>query len=386
LIGANPPSVPALSSPADNVLMTTYAPALNWSDATGGGGVDHYQVQLATGSTFGSIVRDEDVPSSYWTVTPDLSANTTYWWRVRSYNAAGQYSLWSAARRLRTVMVAPLPAWPSDGETLLTTRPPFDWGDVAGASSYAVQVSTAPDFATKAVNVTSTPSTYTPTVDLPKGVTLYWRVRANGTNGPSAWSTPRIVTSANPPSVPVLVSPATGSLAMTYTPVFDWGDATNGLDHYQVQIATNSSFGAVAQDATVAASSYTPSPGLNPNATYWWRVRSYNAGGAFSLWSSVRTLRTVILVPSLLTPADGAIVTSLRPAFDWTDAAGASSYTLQVSTNAQFSSLVVNVSPTTSSYTPTANLPTNKVLDVRLRANGSNGPTAWTYLSFIIIP
>jgi hypothetical protein len=34
------------------------------------------------------------------------------------------------------------------------------------------------------------PSTYMPTINLPIG-TFYWRVRANGVNGPSLWSVTR---------------------------------------------------------------------------------------------------------------------------------------------------------------------------------------------------
>jgi hypothetical protein len=291
-------------------------------------------------------------------------------------------------RTLRTVILAPTLVTPPDTDVMLTTRPTFDWGDVTGASNYTIQVSTVNTFASTVVNATSTPSTYTLTSDLsPKGVTLYWRVRANGTNGPSAWSSVRSLTSANPPSVPVLSSPASNALVLTYAPVLDWGDSTNAPDHYQVQIATNSTFGAIVQDATPTLSTYTASPDLTPNTTYWWRVRSFNAGGAYSLWSAVRTLRTVIVVPSLLSPTNGATVTSLRPVFDWTDVTGATSYTLQVSTNSLFSSFVVNASPTTSTYTPSSNLPTQKVFDVRVRANGPNGPSAWsTVTSFIIIP
>jgi hypothetical protein len=40
------------------------------------------------------------------------------------------------------------------------------------------------------VTKTVVPSTYTPTVNLPANIPLYWRVRANGLNGPSLWSAP----------------------------------------------------------------------------------------------------------------------------------------------------------------------------------------------------
>jgi hypothetical protein len=33
-----------------------------------------------------------------------------------------------------------------------------------------------------------TTSIYTPTINLPANITLYWRVKTNGLNGPSLWS------------------------------------------------------------------------------------------------------------------------------------------------------------------------------------------------------
>jgi hypothetical protein len=83
-------------------------------------------------------------------------------------------------------------------------------------------------------------------------------------------------------------------------------------------------------------------------------------------------------------------VTSLRPTFDWADYGGPApnptNYTLQVSTNSQFSSFVLNLSVTGTEYTPTINLPIGKVLEWRVRANGANGPSLWSASSFIIIP
>jgi len=61
-----------------------------------------------------------------------------------------------------------------------------------GATSYTIQVSTNNTFTLLVVNATVTPSTYSSTVNLPVG-TLYWRVRANGLNGPSLWSVTRML-------------------------------------------------------------------------------------------------------------------------------------------------------------------------------------------------
>jgi hypothetical protein len=155
--------------------------------------LDKYHVQVATDAAFSVLVADADVTgiapadfSSY--VAPTLLPNTKYYWRVNSYNTAGQYSSWSLTRSFRIGMLPPVLTSPSGATGSLNLRPPFDWVDVSGASSYTIQVSKVNTFATLLVNASATTSAYTPTVNLPAGTTLYWRVRTNGANGPSNWS------------------------------------------------------------------------------------------------------------------------------------------------------------------------------------------------------
>ena len=380
-----PTGVPALASPANNALVTTYAPVLDWADASGV--VDHYQVQMATNSNFGAVVQDQDVSESAYTASPDLNPNTVYWWRVRSYNLYLEPSNWSTARSFRTVMVTPVLTSPTDTEHLLTTRPKFDWSDVTGKSNYTLQVSTVDTFLTTVLNTTATLSEYTMTADLsPKGQTLYWHVRANGTNGPSAYSVTRSVTSANPPSVPVLTLPASNALVPTLTPMLTWGVSTGSPTGYEVEVSRNVGFTDLAESATEGSPSHTTVP-LVGGRTYWWRVRSVNAAAEKSQWSAVRTFRTGLLAPVLSTPADDATSSSRRPTLDWSDVSGATSYTIQISTNNLFTTFVVNSSAVPSTFVPTADLPVGKVLDWRVRANGPNGPSAWsTVWSFIVIP
>jgi large repetitive protein len=88
----------------------------------------------------------------------------------------------------REAMEKPVLSSPEDGFPITDLRPTFNWGDVPGASSYTIQVSINSSMSSPIVNATVTPSSYLPTKDLTKNRTLYWRVKANGANGPSAWS------------------------------------------------------------------------------------------------------------------------------------------------------------------------------------------------------
>jgi hypothetical protein len=83
-------------------------------------------------------------------------------------------------------------------------RPTFDWKDVPGAASYSFQLSTVSNFASLLINRLTYTSEYVMLTDLPANITLYWRVRANGPNGPSLWSakwTFRVGVTADLPSI-----------------------------------------------------------------------------------------------------------------------------------------------------------------------------------------
>ncbi len=85
------PATPALTTPADNAIGVSAAPALTWSASAQ---TKNYVVEVATDAAFGSIVFTQTVPggTSSTTVAPALSTNTRYYWRVRSGNICGTSS------------------------------------------------------------------------------------------------------------------------------------------------------------------------------------------------------------------------------------------------------------------------------------------------------
>jgi Zn-dependent metalloprotease len=194
----NPPSVPGLSSPANASLTRDYTPLLNWNNSTvpsGAAAFDHYEVQVATDTLFTDpVLIDESTPTgqisaSSYTPATDLAANTTYYWRVRSYNISGQYSNWSTVRSFRTALLPPSDLTPDDGVTVDSRKPALDWAVVEGAEGYNIQISTSSSFGSLLVNTSTTTDTFTPTSNLPAHRMIYWRVRTTGANGPSSWTT-----------------------------------------------------------------------------------------------------------------------------------------------------------------------------------------------------
>jgi M6 family metalloprotease-like protein len=98
-VSADPPSTPSLLRPANGSTLTSPPPIFDWSDSTNYPA--GYQIQVAATSNFGTILIDTTIQSSAYQPSISLPAGTLYW-RVRAYNARGQFSNWSTTFRFYT--------------------------------------------------------------------------------------------------------------------------------------------------------------------------------------------------------------------------------------------------------------------------------------------
>ncbi len=401
-------STSVLVSPSNSALTTDYTPALTWKQVSMSSGsiFDHYQLQLGSDSGFGTTLYDQSInniamPS--FTPSSDLTPNSLYYWRVRVYNTVGNYSNWSAVWSFRTALTSPIVVTPTAGHHEITLLPSFDWEDVSGATSYTIQISKSPAFVSskkKKLNTiihsaTTVASEYTPVANLPVGSLLYWRVVANGPNGPSEWSEVRSFTTANPPGAPVLTFPGNNALLSDYAPALTWSQAIVPLgttfDHYQLQLDGDASFASPLVDTSISSltnAQYQVTPALPDNATFYWRVYAFNTQGESNL-SLTYSFRTALTQPIVVAPTDGHHEITLLPSFDWEDVSGATSYTIQIANNPNFASskkkkkksklTVLSATTISSEYTPATNLAVNTLYYWRVAANNTtNGPSLWS--------
>jgi hypothetical protein len=87
-------------------------------------GVKSYHVQIAREATFSEVVLDQkvDEPVVKWEALP----STTFYWRVRSFDADGRASEWSAPRQIARATTAPPPLSPDEGATLACSDSPTE--------------------------------------------------------------------------------------------------------------------------------------------------------------------------------------------------------------------------------------------------------------------
>ncbi len=89
------------------------------------------------------------------------------------------------------------------------------------------------------------------------------------------------------PAVALLTSPADNATSVGLKPALTWG-AVATAGSYEVQVATDPGFTTIVDSATVVSTTYVVVTELNPQTTYYWRVRAINACGTGTYSSSYK--------------------------------------------------------------------------------------------------
>ncbi len=184
---------------------------------------------------------------------------------------------------------APVLTSPADGASGILNTQSFIWSSVNTAVMYTLELSTDASFTNivlqknAGLNSTSIPT-------LPGSSTFYWRVKSNNGGHESIASNVYSFNSAAGAST--LISPADSSTNIPINPVFVW-DPVVGADNYTLQVSTSLTFTtqSMVYNTSGIASTTQQVMGLNPNQTYYWRVRtaSGTTQGFFSVKYSFTT-------------------------------------------------------------------------------------------------
>ena len=273
----------------------------------------------------------------------------------------------------------------SDTPTFTPTYTPT----ASNTSTYTPTASATPTFTPTVLTPTST-RTLTPTFTLtmPKPTNTPTRTPTFTPTVPKPTNTATRTPTATP--TPVLPgafnksSPANNSLKQPTNPILKWSASAHATSYQYCYDTTNDNTCTTSWISNGTSTSASLS-GLLPNTTYYWQVRAVNAGGVtYANAGTGWNFEIVLAPPALTSPSNGATGVGTRPRFTWSDpnASGVTGYTIQISKNNTFTSLVVTSNVTTNTFTPSANLPAG-TLYWRVEVNGSNGPSAWsTYFTF----
>ena len=331
----------------------------SWTSIPGAASYQLY-VAAANGEV---LINESGIAGTSFTTTTTFPTGDYRWW-LRASTADGRVGIWSAAENFitggRTKVL-------SHHGAITDNIPKFEWPVVPTAQSYEVYVAKVGTSGALFRKAGLTDNSY-PSLPLEDGRYRVW-VRTTLANGSSSWGR-AVEFTVNAPTTGAptnLLSPVTPGFDAV--PQFTWQAAAEATAYdLYLQDGTN----AVLHTA-LTSTSWTP-PSALARGTWSWNVRSRNAAGIASPWSTTARFSTSGLT-QLLTPSSST--TDVTPVFTWRAVTGAGRYILQVDNRTTGTSQVIRENNLTSeAFIPLTSLPAGEYRAwVRaISAAGTAGP------------
>lgn len=303
---------------------------------------------------------------------------------VRSFNTAGEPSVWSDGVSFEVDV--PIPAQPVINQVIDNgTRPTIEWEstgeDFPPNSTFHLWVNNLTTGESRVIQERElTATSYTPDFDLPQGRYGAWVQVKSAIGALSSWSR-RVDFDVDiiAPGTSTVSSPVPDdgeSTVNTDKPTFGWA-AADGAATYQLWV-NNVTLGVsrIVHETALTETSFTPEVSL-PQGTYKTWVRAVNAAGEVGDWSLPYSFDLDIpgpAVPTITGPVANQIgtVTTATPEITWETLGGAESYNLELQTASNQQTVVTETGLTEESYTADFNL-NQTTYRVRVQAVNSAG-------------
>jgi subtilisin family serine protease len=157
---------------------------------------------------------------------------------------------------------------------------PITIGTILGFTDSVTMSSTglpAPGTVGFSPNPITPPGSSTMTVDTTGVAAGEYTLLATGTSGAIVRSSSfPLFLATQAPAASTLTTPANSATNVPPATQFTWAAAAQAFD-YVVEIATDAAFANIVRSTTTRGTSWTPSPALDTNTAYFWRVISRNA-------------------------------------------------------------------------------------------------------------
>jgi hypothetical protein len=181
-----------------------------------------------------------------------------------------------------------------------------------------------------------------------------------------------------------------GGARVSQTPLLTWR-AVPGARAYWVIVSRDQSFTTIADYAFTQVPAYAPRNNAGPRTyadettSYYWAILpAANPNGTGTsgdpLRSSPATFNKLTTPPTLMTPTEGFVLAGAQPQFEWSAVEGARNYRLQVSTDPNFgTALLENLLTASTAYVSTTNYPAQATVYWRVQPNDeTNTALTWS--------
>lgn len=372
-------------SPADNTDQA-FLPRFAWTAVEA---ANKYELQISTQSDFGSVTSYQTTNTEY-TPEKNLSNDQDYYWRVKAIDKENISSPWSDMRKFRI-------RWNFQAQQLVPvnnvieqSNPFFAWAPIPGAERYQVQVDESNSYQKSLMDEIFYNVPTTAIVKIEENTVwieqdYFWRVRGIDAQGNyTPWSnnnTFRYGYEASPnPIYPLPYYTPDAANTPVYNdrtiawPLFIWDNAfsydhTTGAratpQYYELTVAADEFFSDIrfqieTTGLFAAPTQVNPFTNLQDGQLYYWRVRAYFSNGVQlgvdHVWKT-RINRSVAERPyataiTPIYPRDRFEAVGIAPVLGWLPMQGVDHYRVQVSTDANFNTIVDEASAQFVNYAP----------------------------------
>lgn len=347
------PNQPVNSSPAPDATSVPTATSLTWTASANA--PDNYEIFWGEAPVLcGGLPNRATVPGNVTTFTPPLASGTKYVWRVVTHRSScpdvssvcTSFTTAGTAGGCATHRAPALLA-PADNSTDQPSTIAFQWENV-GAADYElfIAVGTEP-FASAG----KTGGATTKTMNLQSGHLYRWNVKPYFADCIELLSnTFRFTTKADCPTSPVkLTAPADRATLTGNNVNFSW--QPNGAASYELWLRVNGGTPALAFSTSGSAATLDL-----PNGTHEWWIVARSGAACTSVASDhwrfdVSTGGCPAIVPTLVSPPDGAAGVVNPVTFSWNPLPGATSYEVWIGQPSGELSLLAGTNDTTLTRT-----------------------------------
>ena len=218
-----------------------------------------------------------------------------------------------------------------------------------------------------------------------KGDTLVFEMKGTATGGfkwGSGVSGGYIIVSSDKSSllpVPVPLSPATLTTNTQTSLSLTW-NIVEKAEYYMLQVDDNADFSSLVFNGSAIIITSQLISDLNNDTKYYWRVSAYTPTDT-SNWSETWNFTTVPAIPdipTLISPSNSSLNQELTLTLNWNTSSKAESYSLQLSTDPDFSSTILNESGITSTNKEISGLINNTTYYWKVSATNAGGTSDWS--------